>query len=258
MKILLSNDDGYDAPGLQTLAQALLKYGDISIVAPDRNRSGASHALTLETPVRVETIDAQHFRVHGTPADCVHLALTTLLTTPPDLVIAGINHGANLGDDVLYSGTVAAAAEARHLCRRPALAVSIAMAPDQTQPRYLETAASLIGCLITQLPTIAFHPDTCILNINIPDRPIADIAGWTTTRLGYRYPPDKAVMLTNPRGQQLYWVGLSGSACDAALDTDFAALERGYVSVTPLQLDVTHHQSLQAIQSSLQQMPVSR
>lgn len=235
MRILISNDDGYQSPGLLILAQALAPYGRVIIVAPDRDRSGASNSLTLINPLRAHELGNGHYYVEGTPTDCVHLAITGLLDEEPDLVVAGINHGPNLGDDVLYSGTVAAATEGRFL-GLPAMAVSIA----SHEPKHLDTAARIAANLVTNL-----DPDVLgsklILNVNVPDLPYDQLAGLRATRLGHRHKAEPATRTLDPRGRTIYWVGPAGPEQDAGPGTDFHAVRHGFVSVTPLQVDLTRH-----------------
>ncbi|MGB5832775.1 MAG: 5'/3'-nucleotidase SurE [Thiohalocapsa sp.] len=235
MKILLSNDDGYRSPGLRVMAEELARHGDVTVVAPDRDRSGASNSLTLDVPIRAERLDNGYIRVNGTPTDCVHLAITGLLDGDPDLVVAGINHGPNLGDDVIYSGTVAAATEGRFL-GLPAIAVSI----DAHQPRHLRTAASVIGRLVVGLRDADMSPST-ILNVNVPDLPLDEIRGLRATRLGHRHKAEPVTQMRDPRGRLMYWIGPAGPEQDAGEGTDFHALRDGYVSVTPIQVDLTRH-----------------
>ena len=241
MKILLSNDDGHRAEGLRRLAAALEDLAEITVVAPDRNRSGASNSLTLEAPLRVNRAeDGFHF-VNGTPTDCVHLAITGLLAEDPDMVISGINEGANLGDDVLYSGTVAAAMEGRFL-GLPAIAMSLV----SEQPRHYESAARVARNLVERLIDDPLPPDT-ILNVNVPDRPFAELAGYRATRLGHRHRAEPVVKATDPRNRTVYWVGAAGPEQDAGPGTDFHAVSQGFVSVTPLDIDLTRHAALEQI-----------
>jgi 5'-nucleotidase len=235
MHILLSNDDGYEAPGILCLAKALAAIAQLTVVAPDRNRSGASNSLTLENPIRAHTTASGVIRVDGTPTDCVHLAITGLLPHEPDMVISGINTGANLGDDVIYSGTVAAAMEGRFL-GLPAIAVSLV----GHAPRHYDTAAICIVKLVQHLQTSPLPEDT-ILNVNVPDRPYAELAGMQTTRLGHRHKAEPVVKDKDPRGRDIYWVGPAGEEADAGPGTDFHAIRHGFVSVTPLQVDLTRH-----------------
>lgn len=235
MKILISNDDGVYAPGLRALANELSTIADIEVMAPDRNRSGASNSLTLSSPINVKQLDNGHYSVEGTPTDCVHLALTGFFDTVCDIVVSGINDGANLGDDILYSGTVAAAVEGRYL-GYPAIAVS--MVGDNIQ--HFDTAAVITRQLIVNL---AHHqlPAQTILNVNIPDLPINQIKGLHVTRLGTRHGAQPMVKDYDPRGRPIYWVGPSGDAADAGPGTDFYAVSQGCVSVTPLHLDMTNY-----------------
>jgi 5'-nucleotidase len=241
MKILLSNDDGYRSPGLSVLAQELARHGDLTVVAPDRDRSGASNSLTLDVPIYAERLDNGFIRVNGTPTDCVHLAITGLLDAEPDLVVAGINHGANLGDDVIYSGTVAAATEGRFL-GLPAIALSI----DSHQPQHLDTAAWIAGRLVAGLRGIDMSPNT-ILNVNVPDLPREQIRGLLATRLGHRHKAEPVTQLRDPRGRLMYWIGPAGTEQDAGEGTDFHALRHGYVSVTPIQVDLTRHAAVEPL-----------
>lgn len=232
MRILLSNDDGVTAPGIQVLAAALREFADVQVVAPDRNRSGSSNALTLESPLRTLTLANGDIAVQrGTPTDCVFLGVNALMQPAPDIVVSGINAGPNLGDDVIYSGTVAAATEGRHL-GLPALAVSL-----NGQQYY--TTAAIITCRILRALQCEPLRTGKILNINVPDLPLAAIKGIRVTRCGSRHPADKVFCQQDPRGQNLYWIGPPGDKFDAGPDTDFAAVEQGYVAITPLQVDVT-------------------
>ena len=246
MKILISNDDGYLAEGIKTLANALSTLGEITVVAPDRNRSGASNSLTLENPLRLTKLDNGVYRVEGTPTDCVHLAVTGLLDEEPDMVVAGINAGANLGDDVLYSGTVAAAMEGRFL-GLPAIAISLA----SNDPVHYKTAGWVAKKLLEQLQTSSLPADT-ILNVNVPDLPIADITGFESTRLGHRHKAEPVVKEYDPRGRPMYWVGPAGEEQDAGPGTDFDAIRRGAVSVTPLQIDLTCYDAIDGVANWLQ------
>ena len=246
MHILLSNDDGYLAEGLSALAAALSAVAEISVVAPDKNRSAASNSLTLEMPLRAHKADNGFIKVDGTPTDCVHLAITGLLEKEPDMVIAGINHGANLGDDVIYSGTVAAATEGRFL-GLPAMAISLA---STDEPVHFETAAHVAVTLLRQLIEQPLPQDT-LLNINVPDVAIKDLKGYRATRLGQRHKSEPVIKNTDPRGRTIYWVGPPGGEQDAGPGTDFYAINAGYVSVTPLQLDLTRYDRVESIQDWL-------
>ena len=239
MQILLSNDDGYLAPGLAILAKRLAKLGSLCVVAPDRNRSAASNSLTLSRPLNAQLADNGFYKVDGTPTDCVHLAITGLLSCEPDIVISGPNDGPNMGDDVLYSGTVAAATEGRFL-GLPAIAVSM----GSFDPQHFETACWAIDKLIARLQHQPLTEDT-ILNVNVPDLPIDQIKGFKSTRLGNRHKSSGVIKQMNPRGESVYWVGPPGEEQDAGEGTDFYAVKQGFISVTPLQIDLTRYDSLQ-------------
>jgi len=245
MHILLSNDDGYLAQGLIALAEGLQKFADISVVAPDKNRSAASNSLTLEMPLRAHQTDNGFIKVDGTPTDCVHLAITGLLETEPDMVFAGINHGANLGDDVLYSGTVAAATEGRFL-GLPAVAISMV----SSDPQHFDTAVKVAGQILQRLLDQPLAKDI-LLNVNVPDLPWSEIKGFQSTRLGQRHKAEPVIKTTDPRGRTIYWVGPPGAEQDAGPGTDFYAVSQGYVSVTPLQLDLTRYDTLDTIKEWL-------
>ncbi|MEC4748065.1 5'/3'-nucleotidase SurE [Methylomicrobium sp. Wu6] len=246
MHILLSNDDGYLAEGLAALAEALRPYADISVVAPDRNRSAASNSLTLDMPLRVHAADNGFIKVDGTPTDCVHLAITGLLEPEPDMVFAGINHGANLGDDVLYSGTVAAATEGRFL-GLPAVAISLVC---NEEPKHFETAAEVAVVLLKRLLAKPLSQDT-LLNVNVPDVALADLKGYRATRLGLRHKSEPVIKQSDPRGRKIYWIGPPGAEQDAGPGTDFDAVSTGYVSITPLQLDLTWYDRVNTIRTWL-------
>lgn len=235
MKILISNDDGYLSPGLRVLADTLSTLGQVTVVAPDRDRSGASNSLTLTVPIRAHRAENGYFRVEGTPTDCVHLAITGLLAEEPDMVVAGINHGPNLGDDIIYSGTVAAATEGRFL-GLPAMAISI----DAFEPAHLGTAARVAERLVGNLLSSPLGSNL-ILNVNVPDLPYEQIRGFAATRLGHRHKAEPVTAARDPRGRTVYWIGPAGPEQDAGPGTDFYALRNGYVSVTPLQVDLTRH-----------------
>lgn len=238
MHILLSNDDGYTAEGLICLARELSKRFKITVVAPDRDRSGASNSLTLDRPLRATRMPNGFIKVDGTPTDCVHLAITGLLEQEPDIVLSGINHGANLGDDVIYSGTVAAAMEGRFL-GLPAMAISLA----GEEPRHFDTAVQVVLTLLDALLQKPLEPDV-ILNVNVPDLLWREIRGFEVTRLGHRHRAEPVIRDTDPRGRPIYWVGPAGPEQDAGPGTDFYAVRRGYVSITPLQVDLTRHRIL--------------
>ena len=235
MRILVSNDDGVHAPGIIALAKAMSTLGEVVVVAPDRNRSGASNSLTLSRPLRVNQLENGFYSVEGTPTDCVHLALTGLFEERFDLVVSGINRGSNLGDDVLYSGTVAAAMEGSNFGLS---AIALSLVGEHCH--YYETAATIahqlaVKIIQNQLPT------RTLLNVNVPDCPIAEINGVELTRLGTRHAAEPTIKSADPRGRPIYWVGAAGPEADAQLGTDFYAINQGSVSVTPLQLDMTHY-----------------
>lgn len=234
-RILVSNDDGYFAPGLAALVAALRPLGEVTVVAPEQNRSGASNSLTLDGALIVREATNGFLYVNGTPADCVHLALTGLLDHRPDIVVSGINDGANLGDDTLYSGTVAAAMEG-HLMGLPALAFSL----TQRGLAHLDSAARVAHDLVKRALDKGLGPSN-LLNVNIPNRAFDDLQGIVATRLGKRHGAQPALKEVNPRGQTVYWVGAAGAPFDAQEGTDFYAVAQGQVSVTPLHIDLTHH-----------------
>ncbi len=248
MRILLSNDDGYQARGLRILADGLADIAEVTIVAPDRNRSGASNSLTLDTPLRVEQAEANVYYVNGTPTDCVHLAITGLLADEPDMVIAGINHGANLGDDVLYSGTVAAAMEGRFL-GLPAIAVSLALSDGQN----FATAMSLIRQCVSRMQHDPLPGDT-ILNINVPDLPERSLRGIRSTRLGSRHRAEPVIPARDPKDEPIYWVGPAGEGQDVGAGTDFHAVASGCISVSPIKIDLTDHEALEHVGTWLQKL----
>lgn len=235
MKILLSNDDGVQAPGLHILADVLGQIAEVTVVAPDRNRSGASNSLTLDSPLRIRQLENGFISVEGTPTDCVHLALTGLLKELPDMVISGINAGANLGDDVFYSGTVAAAMEGCFL-KLPAIAFSLV----GNNPQHYATAAEVAKELVMRLRTETL-PAKTMLNVNVPDLPYELLKGCAVTRLGTRHNAEPTLPSTDPRGHTIYWIGPAGPQQDAGLGTDFYATNNHQVSITPLQLDLTHY-----------------
>jgi 5'-nucleotidase len=241
MHILISNDDGYQAPGIRALAKALAVIARVTVVAPDRDRSGASNSLTLDSPIRARRMEDGVTCVDGTPTDCVHLAITGLLDTEPDMVIAGINAGANLGDDVLYSGTVAAAMEGRFL-GLPAIAVSLA----SEKPRHYDTAAGVALELVQRLQSDTLPADT-ILNVNVPDVPADRLKSMQATRLGHRHKSEPVIPMEDPRGRPVYWVGPAGLEQDAGPGTDFHAVRTGHVSVTPLDVDLTRYPALELV-----------
>ena len=242
MRILLSNDDGYFAPGIDHLARVLADLGEITVVAPERDRSGASNSLTLDRPLSLRRTANGFYHVNGTPSDCVHLAVTGMLDTLPDMVVSGINNGANMGDDTIYSGTVAAATEG-YLLGVPAIAVSL-VGKSGTQ---FATAAHVAHQLVQRyLANPVKEP--MLLNVNVPDIPLAELKGIRVTRLGRRHKAEPVVKATTPRGETVYWVGAAGEAADAGEGTDFHAVASNYASVTPLQIDLTHSAQLAMIQ----------
>jgi 5'-nucleotidase len=241
MRILVSNDDGYRATGLTALARALAAVGEVTVVAPDRNRSGASNSLTLDVPIRVTRADNGYFVVNGTPTDCVHLAIAGLLEHPPDMVVSGVNAGENLGDDTLYSGTVAAAMEGRFL-GAPAIAVSLV----GDEPVHFDTAAAIAARLVAAMPAMALPADT-ILNVNVPNVALDAVAGFEATRLGRRHRSESVIKSIDPRGRPVYWIGPPGPLVDEGPGTDFDAVRRGYVSITPLQVDLTRYTALESV-----------
>jgi len=244
MKILISNDDGYQSVGIQCLAQALSEIAEVYVVAPDRDRSGASNSLTLDAPIRATRAENGFIRVDGTPTDCVHLAITGLLGEEPDMVVSGINAGANLGDDVLYSGTVAAAMEGRFL-GLPALAVSL------VGQEHYDTAARVVKFLIARLNEDPLPADT-ILNVNVPDLPWEQLAGFEATRLGHRHKAEPVIKNTDPRGRTIYWVGPPGTEQDAGPGTDFHAIRHNFVSITPILVDLTRYTALDKVANWLE------
>jgi 5'-nucleotidase len=243
MYILLSNDDGYFAPGLNILAEHISKIADIVVVAPERNRSGASNSLTLDRPLSVRVAHNGFYYVNGTPTDCVHLAVTGLLDQLPDMIISGINDGANMGDDTIYSGTVAAAMEG-FLLGIPSFAVSM----SQHNATHFETAAKVILDIIAHYQKNPLPPPM-LLNINVPDIPYEEIQGKVVTRLGKRHKAEPVIQSTSPRGEKLYWVGPAGSAQDAGEGTDFYAVAHNKVSITALQADLTNYQQLDTLKN---------
>jgi len=243
MRVLVSNDDGVDAPGIRILASRLSVVGDVTVVAPDRDRSGASNSLTLDQPIRVTRMDDGRYRVAGTPTDCVHLALAGLLDHEPDIVVSGINNSANLGDDVIYSGTVSAAMEGRFL-GLPAIAVSLASKDHQGE--HFHTAAQAALAIMQRLLVDPLPADT-ILNVNVPDLPLAEIRGFAVTRLGKRHRSAPCIAQRDPRGRPMYWIGPPGEAEDDGPGTDFHAVREGYISITPIQVDLTRFQALEKV-----------
>ncbi|MEM1080967.1 MAG: 5'/3'-nucleotidase SurE [Pseudomonadota bacterium] len=252
MHILISNDDGLDAPGIRLLAEHIGQNVEkITIIAPDRDRSGASNSLTLDQPIRVSKRGDHVFKCYGTPTDCVHVGITGLLEEDPDMVISGINAGANMGDDVLYSGTVAAAMEGRFL-GLPAMAVSLVYAEGQ-RPTHYATAAHAAVRLMKHLIAQPLPADT-ILNVNVPDVPWEQIQGFETTRLGHRHRSDNVIPIKDPRQRSFFWIGAAGDEADNGPGTDFNAVRRHYVSVTPIHTDLTRYQALDPVGQWVQQI----
>ena len=235
MHFLLSNDDGYQAPGLELLAESLSGLGQLTVVAPERNRSGASNSLTLDAPLYARTAANGFIYVNGTPTDCVHLAITGLLENEPDMVVSGINAGANLGDDVLYSGTVAAAMEGRYL-GSTALAVSLV----GENPSNFDAAVRIVRQIVEEMIAKPLEPGL-LLNINIPDLPYDGLGKLEVTRLGQRHKSEPAVKMRDPKGREIYWVGPVGPGVDEGPGTDFYAVSHNNVSITPLQFDLTRY-----------------
>ncbi len=248
MKILISNDDGYLSEGLTALADALSTVAKVLVVAPDRNRSAASHSLTLSVPLRIQEHDNGFRSVEGTPTDCVHLAVNGMLGDLPDMVVSGINDGPNMGDDVLYSGTVAAAIEGRFL-GLPAIAVSM----GNLMPRHFSTAGKVVCKLVSHLREYPIDENS-ILNINVPDLPYDQLRGMQSTRLGSRHKSEAVIEQLDPRGRTVYWLGPAGPEADAGPGTDFHAVNNGFVSVTPLQIDLTRHSAIADVEKWLGQL----
>ena len=246
MRILVSNDDGYFAPGITVLAEALAGCAEVTVVAPERDRSGASNSLTLDRPLSVRRASNGYLYVNGTPTDCVHLAVTGLLEDLPDVVVSGINYGANMGDDTIYSGTVAAATEG-FLLGIPSVAISLVAEGGG----HFETAARVACELIERFRRRPLGQPV-LLNVNVPDSEYAALRGTVVTRLGRRHKAEPVVKSTTPRGDVVYWVGAAGGAQDAGEGTDFHAAASGMVSVTPLQVDLTRYAQMQAVSEWLQ------
>lgn len=241
MRILISNDDGVYARGINVLADRLRDFAKVDVVAPDRNRSGASNSLTLNAPLRIRELSSHTVSVEGTPTDCVHLAITGLLSEQPDMVVSGINEGSNLGDDILYSGTVAAAIEGRFL-GLPAIAISLA----GTSYLHYDTAAEVGAILVKRLVQNKLPPST-ILNVNVPDVPFDLLEGWEVTRLGKRHRSEPVIRQKDPRGNPVFWVGPAGKEADAGEGTDFYAIRNNKVSITPLQIDLTQYAAFEQL-----------
>lgn len=246
MRILISNDDGYFAPGLACLAEHLARIADIVVVAPERDRSGASNSLTLDRPLKLRRAANGFYYVNGTPTDCVHLAVTGMLDHQPDMVVSGINAGANMGDDTIYSGTVAAATEG-FLLGIPALAVSLVGG----ELRHYETAARVASDLVQRFAS-QLHSHPWLLNVNVPDVPYDQLQGLEVTRLGKRHKAEPVIKALSPNGETVYWVGAAGRAQDAGEGTDFNALQQQRVSLTPLQIDLTQYAQIDAVNAWLE------
>jgi 5'-nucleotidase len=246
MRVLVSNDDGVDALGIRALADGLRQAGhEVLVVAPDRDRSGASNSLTLDAPIRVVRLDAQTWKVFGTPTDCVHVAISGMLELEPDIVVSGINNTANLGDDVIYSGTVAAAMEGRFL-GLPAVAMSLVTTDHKGQ--HYETAARAAVEIIARLKAEPLPADT-ILNVNVPDLPWNQIRGFQTGRLGNRHRAEACTPQKDPRGRQWWWIGAAGPEHDAGPGTDFQSVRDGCIAITPIHVDLTRYQALEQVAS---------
>jgi 5'-nucleotidase len=241
MRILLSNDDGYFAPGLASLYAALVPLADITVVAPERDKSGASNSLTLDRPLSFRRAPNGFHFLNGTPTDCVHMAVTGMLDFVPDMIVSGINHGSNMGDDTIYSGTVAAATEG-FLLGIPSIAVSLV----SREQKNFETAGWVAAELVKRHQRDAITTPT-LLNVNVPDVPRASIQGFEVTRLGKRHKAEPAVKATNPRGETVFWIGAAGAAADAGPGTDFYATDNHRVSITPLQVDLTNYQQMKSV-----------
>ena len=245
MRILLSNDDGYFAPGLACLAEALSAIAEVTVVAPERDRSGASNSLTLDRPLHLHKAHNGFYYVNGTPTDCVHLAVTGMLDTLPDMVVSGINAGANMGDDTIYSGTVAAATEG-FLLGIPSLAVSLNSASSEN----FLTAARVAADMVQRFKDNKFH-EPVLLNINVPDISYEELKGMEVTRLGRRHKAESVVKSLTPRGETVYWVGAAGPAQDAGEGTDFFSIQHDRVSLTPLQIDLTRYGQMNTVKDWL-------
>ncbi len=243
MRILISNDDGYFAPGLACLAQHLAAIAEVTVVAPERDRSGASNSLTLNRPLNLRRAASGFHYVDGTPTDCVHLAVTGMLDVQPDIIVSGINAGANMGDDTIYSGTVAAATEG-FLLGIPAIAISMA----KHDPENFDTAGKVAVELVQRFMREA-QPHPWLLNVNVPDIPYEQLQGMEVTRLGKRHKAEPVVKASNPHGQPIYWIGPAGKAQDAGEGTDFNAINNGRISITPLQIDLTQYSQIDAVRA---------
>ncbi len=251
MEILLSNDDGFIAPGINLLRDKLSEIADVLTIAPDRDRSGASNSLTLESPLRLTERGENFYSINGTPTDCVHLALTGLYPDKePDIVISGVNSGPNMGDDVIYSGTVAAAMEGRNL-GLPSIAVSM----GSYEAQHYESAIQAVIQLLNDMPSLTLSDSdkaASILNVNVPDLPWQEIKGFKATRLGKRHKAEPVIKTEDPRGREIFWIGPVGVEADAGEGTDFYAVQQGYVSVTPIHIDLTRYSALDDMQKWFQ------
>ncbi len=243
MLILVSNDDGYTAPGLEALVKALQPLAEVIVVAPEVNHSGASNSLTLNRPLFVHKAANGFTYLNGTPSDCVHVALTGMIDRRPDLVVSGINNGQNLGEDTLYSGTVAAATEG-FLFGIPSIAFSL----EKRGWEHLEAAAAVARRVVERALADPL-PASTLLNVNIPSRPLADLGEPVITRLGRRHPSEPVARSVSPFGDEIFWIGPVGQVADNAPGTDFHAISQGAVSITPLRIDLTHHEQLDALRS---------
>jgi 5'-nucleotidase len=246
MRILVSNDDGYFAPGIAALVEALSPIAELTVVAPERDRSGASNSLTLDRPLSLRRVSNGFYYVNGTPSDCVHLAVTGMFDELPDMVVSGINHGANMGDDTIYSGTVAAATEG-YLLGIPALAISLV----SKETNDFSTAARVARDLVQRFAQAPFR-EPVLLNVNVPDVPYDRLGAPLVTRLGRRHKAEPVVRGSTPRNELVYWIGASGSAADAGEGTDFHAVANARVSITPLQIDLTHNAQMGTVRGWLQ------
>ena len=247
MRILISNDDGYFSPGIQALAEVARELGEVIVVAPERDRSGASNSLTLDRPLSVRVAASGFLYLNGTPTDCVHIAVTGLLDHKPDLVLSGINDGANMGDDTIYSGTVAAAMEG-YLLGVPSIAFSLARRGHE----HLATASSVARDLLERFTQRPLH-GPMLLNVNVPSCPLSELRGVRVTRLGRRHLAEPVVRAKSPRGDTIYWIGPAGGAKEAGPGTDFHAVDQGWVSITPLDIDLTAAASLDPVRGWLEQ-----
>lgn len=246
MRILISNDDGYFAPGIEALASALSAVGEVTVVAPERDRSGASNSLTLDRPLSLRRVRKDLYYVNGTPSDCVHLAVTGMFEKLPDMVVSGINHGANMGDDTIYSGTVAAATEG-YLLGVPSIAISLVSRLSDD----FSAAAQVAVDLAERFRRRPFEAPV-LLNVNVPLGDYASLKGLRVTRLGRRHKAEPVIKMVSPRDETVYWIGPAGSAQDSGTGTDFNAVDAGYVSITPLQIDLTHNGQLETVSTWLE------